>query len=197
MTEEEDKIKQLEAELSANLDQASKSNSEENLYKLNSEIDYRVSLLNNSFLKEIKNLSLISVTAAPFSLTLLLSGLEIEKTFLVTAFVFLMLNVLFLNLGVWYLNSHFRKATYSQKFEIIMMDSNASILRDKKIDNNKRLDALVELVKSKDQLIQKKSLEPYNQEKILSFLRNLGVVLLSEGIIFLVLSVVWAIYPFV
>lgn len=194
MTTEEDTIKQLEIKLSNSLNEASQLVSKKDLDKLNSEIDKRISLFNDSFLEEVKNFSLISVTAAPFSLTLLLSGLEIEKTFLVIAFVFLMVNVLCLNIGVWYLNSHFRKSTFSQKLESIIMDSSVSTLHDEKVENSKRLDALTELVESEDRLVQKKTMEPYNQAKILSLLRDLGIILLSVGIIFLVLSVVWSIF---
>ncbi|PIS17096.1 MAG: hypothetical protein COT61_00425, partial [Candidatus Portnoybacteria bacterium CG09_land_8_20_14_0_10_44_13] len=93
MASKEEIIKQLDEEISSKRKQISDSVSKENLEKINSELDQRIFLANNSFLKEVRSLSLISVTAAPFSLTLLLSGLEIEKTLLVVAFVFLIMDV--------------------------------------------------------------------------------------------------------
>ena len=117
----QDKFKPL-SDLLSNLD----------FSELNSELDRRISLSNNSFLGEVKGLSLIAVTAAPFSLTLLLSGLEIEKTFLVALFTVLMANVLFLNIGVWYLNSKFKKSTASQRLEVLSMEVETSKALDKK-----------------------------------------------------------------
>ena len=128
MASKEEIIKQLDEEISSKRKQISDSVSKENLEKINSELDQRIFLANNSFLKEVRSLSLISVTAAPFSLTLLLSGLEIEKTLLVVAFVFLIMDVLFLNIGVWYLNSQFKRSTMSQKLEGIIMSSNTEVV---------------------------------------------------------------------
>jgi hypothetical protein len=184
-----------EQELEALLNDAAESVSEINLIELRSELDNRVALSNDSFLNEVKNLSLISVTAAPFSLTLLLSGLEIEKTFLVIAFLFLMANVLFINVGLWYLNAEFRKLTGAQRLEEIQISLSGENIRNRRLDASSRLDSLNNLIESQDRLKNKKIAEPDNQEKILGSLRDWGLVLLSEGILFLILSVFWAILP--
>ncbi|PIW75012.1 MAG: hypothetical protein CO002_04450 [Candidatus Portnoybacteria bacterium CG_4_8_14_3_um_filter_44_10] len=197
MASKEEIIKQLDEEISSKRKQISDSVSKENLEKINSELDQRIFLANNSFLKEVRSLSLISVTAAPFSLTLLLSGLEIEKTLLVVAFVFLIMDVLFLNIGVWYLNSQFKRSTMSQKLEGIIMSSNTTSVLDEKMDNDKWFTALYELRKSEMRLNKKKAMEPYSQMKMLDFFRDCGVMMLGAGLIILIVSVVWSITRFV
>ena len=197
MASKEEIIKQLDEEISSKRKQISDSVSKENLEKINSELDQRIFLTNNSFLKEVRSLSLISVTAAPFSLTLLLSGLEIEKTLLVVAFVFLIMDVLFLNIGVWYLNSQFKRSTMSQKLEGIIMSSNTTSVLDEKMDNDKWFTALYELRKSEKRLNKKKAMEPYSQMKMLDFFRDCGVMMLGAGLIILIVSVVWSITRFV
>ena len=42
---------------------------------------------------------------------------------------------------------------------------------------------------------KKKRFEPYGQEKILKFLRDWGLILLSVGIILIALSVAWVFVP--
>lgn len=195
MTTKEETIKQLQAEVDSSLKEISNTLSQRDLSALNAEIDNRLIQSNNSFLEEIKNISLITVTAAPFSLTLLLSGLGIEKTFLVTSFGLLMLNVLFLNIGVWYVNNRFRVSTASQKLEAISMEIETSNVLDANKDSTKRLNSLFELMRSETRLNRKKIFEPYEQEKVLKFFRDWGLVSLSVGIILIVLSVGWSIIP--
>ena len=190
-----EQAKQLEKKIQGKLKQLLAFLTNLDFSKLNSKLDRRISLSNNSFLGEVKSLSLIAVTAAPFSLALLLSGLEIEKTFLVASFTVLMANVLFLNIGVWYLNSKFKKSTASQRLEVLSMEAEASNALDEKKNTSARLDAVYELSQCENRLEQKKMFEPYKQEKTLSFLRDGGLILLSIGLILMILSVVWAIVP--
>lgn len=197
MSSKEEIIKQTEEEISAKFKQISELLSKNDTEKLHRELDNRVILLNESFLKEVKNISLITVTAAPFSLTLLLSGLNIEKAFLVAAFVLMMFNALFLNIGVWYLNSQFRRSTASQKLEAISIDVEKSKVLDEKKENTDRFNALYELMQSESRLMRKKMLEPYKQERVLIFLRDSGLIILSVAIVFLILSVASAIFPYI
>ncbi len=195
MSTKEETIKQLQSEIDTGLKEISDTLSKRDLNTLNAEIDNRLILSNNSFLEEIKNLSLVTVTAAPFSLTLLLSGLEIEKTFLVTSFGLLMVNVIFLNIGVWYLNSRFRISTASQKLEAISIDMETQNVLDANKDSTTRLNSLYGLMQSETRLNRKKTFEPYDQEKTLRLFRDWGLIFLSVGILLIVLSVVWAIIP--
>ncbi|OGG65667.1 hypothetical protein A3D71_01295 [Candidatus Kaiserbacteria bacterium RIFCSPHIGHO2_02_FULL_55_20] len=155
-------------------------------------LDRRVAQVNDSFLKEVANISLISVTAAPFSLTLLLSGLEIEKTLLVAAFGLLMVNVLFLNVGLWHLNSIFKRETGSQTLDFLEMESNATDISNENLDTGKRVEALANLVKIQSRLYYRQKTEPLNQGKTLIFFREWGLVLLSVAIILIIESVVLA-----
>ncbi len=195
MSTKEEIIKELQEEIDNNLKEISKILAGKDLSVLNAQLDNRISLSNNSFLEEVKNLSLITVTAAPFSLTLLLSGLEIEKTFLVASFILLMMNVLFLNVGVWYLNSRFRTSTGSQILEAITLEMETSNVLDTSKDSTVRLNSLNELMQGEIRLNKKKRFEPYGQEKILKFLRDWGLILLSVGIILIALSVAWVFVP--
>ncbi len=195
MSIKEDTIRQLQTEVDNNLKEISDSLSKVDLSPLNTEIDNRLIQSNTSFLEEIKSLSLVTVTAAPFSLTLLLSGLNIEKTFLVASFSLLMLNVTFLNIGVWYINNRFRTSTASQKLEAISMEMETSSVLNVSKDSTARLNALVELMHSQARLKRKKTFEPYEQEKILKLFKDWGLVFLSVGILLIVLSVGWALVP--
>lgn len=190
----EELVKQLEIEARKKLEQVAKLLSMKDAGKLHQELDNRIFLSNESFLREVKNISLIAVTAAPFSLALLLSGLNIEKTYLVIAFVFFMIDVLFLNIGVWYLNSQFRKSTASQKLEAISIDVETSKILDEKKENAERFDSLYELIQAESRLGKKKMMEPYSQDKILNSLRNCGLLFLSVAITFLILSVILSIF---
>ncbi len=194
MSTKDETIKQLQAEVDGNLKEISDALYKRDLRGLNAEIDKRLISSNSSFLGEIKNLSLITVTAAPFSLTLLLSGLEIQETFLVTSFGFLMANVIFLNIGVWYLNNRFRTSTASQKLEAISMEVETQNVLDANKDSASRLNALYELMQSETRLNAKKTFEPYQQEKILRFFRDWGLIFLCVGVILIVISVVSALW---
>lgn len=192
MTTKDETIRQLQSEVDSSLKEISADLSKIDLGYL-SELDNRIVLSNNSFLEEIKALSLITVTAAPFSLTLLLSGLNIEKTFLAVSFAILMVNVVFLNVGVWYLNNRFRTSTASQKLEAISIELEKSNILDEKKDSTSRLNSLSELMKSETRLNEKKFLEPYEQEKVLKLFRDWGLIFFSVGIILVVVSVAWAV----
>jgi hypothetical protein len=100
-----------------------------------------------------------------------------------------MLNVLILNIGVWYVNNEFLRSTSSQKLENIIMDMSASDIADKLLETNKRLNSLFNFFKSESKLHSKRKLEPYIQIKIVDKIRFLGIVLLSLAIIFLITSI--------
>lgn len=188
METKEETIQRLDSEIKNRLEEF--RGLPDNVNILSSALDQRISSNVELFLKEIKDISLISVTAAPFSLTILLSNLNISVELLDISFVIFMLNVLFLNIGVWYVNNEFLRSTSSQKLENIVMDMSASDVNNNLLETNKRVNSLFDYFKSESKLESKKKLEPYKQIQIVDKIRFLGIILLSLAIITLITSVV-------
>lgn len=144
-------------------------------------------------MKEIKNISLISATAAPFSLTILTSQLDINKNFLFISFAFFIVNVLILNVGIWYINGDYLALTRSQMLEGISMTITADKVTDTSLSTEDRMDALFDFYHSELQLESKKMQEPHYFVKIIDNLRFFGIICLTLALIFLIGSVLSAI----
>lgn len=183
----------------------------EELQKLNSEIEKRLQDFRNLekfaqadeqlidkrmaehielFLKEIRNNSLISVTAAPFSLLILQTNLQIHTGLLIGSFILFMINALILNIGYWYYNNEFFRSTASQKLENLIMGTSAMQINDASKDNKKRLNSLFDFFQSQSKLETKRKLEPYTHINTVDKIRFIGIAILSSAILFLIASIV-------
>lgn len=184
----EAQLKDLDLEIKKRLSEF--SNLKEDVNILSSTLDQRMFSNIELFLKEIKDISVISVTAAPFSLTILLSNFKINTTLLVFSFVIFMLNVLILNIGIWYINNEFLRSTSSQKLENMLMDISANDINNNSLETNKRTEALFKFFESENKINTKRKLEPYKYINIVDKIRFLGIIMLNLAIILLTTSII-------
>lgn len=194
---EENKLKQLENEVETSLKDFSANTVPQ--------IDQINKLLNQEYEKEIndqinflRNITVMAGVVAPLSLTLLLNqSLDIQKSFLILGFIFLLITVLVTLIFSKKLTINKRyKDTPSLALNHIIAKSLVDDLSNKKKPLSERTNTMVEILKSISDVSNKFSDLGYTN-KIMDLRNRLSqsnqwsIFLFSFGIVFIIISVIF------
>lgn len=189
-----EEIENLKKELESSLDSSAKANKIqlENIRKL---IDENIKDVINIYSTEIRNLSIISATIAPFSLTLLSeTKFDINQLSLVLGFSVLIFNIILIQLFLNTLSRAQDKKIINADIKWIFAEGDQSLIANTTIDSSERVLKNMDFLEKVQKIYDSLGYGAFNMEiqKIRYKLRkynNIFITLFSLGSLLIILSV--------